>query len=339
MKFKLIILILTLNITFTNEVIGAKIKQTEFSIKPEIVFDSNIFENSDNVKASENKQIWLSLNRKIQSGSNLSKIFWTANYSHYHNLREENKFFTNINLFDLRPFSNSIFLSSSGNFFWKYWNNIYHGYYNVNLTENIGIKTGRFTSQVGYIYKAANFIEYDNFDNFSNGLNLSIFYNLDRHKSFHCKLLFYKSKFPRSYYDNKLRSDNTTSLKIGGEYKKKVIAGINLSLSLQNSNIDYFEFFNTSLHCYGSLKISKLYVQLILYYQLKKYLNNFHNGDIVYNPDPEQNIQNQIFLGLEYPVTKAFSINSKAAFIKSETSHITQYYTKQIFVLGVQYKF
>ena len=105
------------------------------------------------------------------------------------------------------------------------------------------------------------------------------------------------------------------------------------------SNSYYSSFRGVSLRLYATRQISNTIIQAIADIQVKKYTDEPVDSLIYFNPDPEQNVQNQIFFGWERPIFGKLSLTGKIAFMRNETKYSGIYYDKWFVSAGIQYRF
>lgn len=118
------------------------------------------------------------------------------------------------------------------------------------------------------------------------------------------------------------RKDNYLYLKLGIDYSKRAILGVNLILGIAESSSYYSSFNDANIHLYLTKKIINSIFQIVAEFQVKRYRDRPDEKLIYYNPDPEEDIQNQLLIGFEQPIMKRIYITSRIAIMRNETEYI-----------------
>ena len=323
-------------------------KNASYFIKTELAQESNIFEESNNDVLDNNGQFWSSFNIKKSKGKNLFSVEWLGNLAVYAKNKNESKVSSTINLRYHYKFSPSLTFSSYINLFNKRWEREKSGYSNYSGVGIIGYNIGSLTSTVGLCYGKMSYPSFNKFNFTQNGIILEFLRRFKSRSSLNLKMSYIDVNYPyrevfheesENESDIPLQRDRILSVQIGGEYKKRMIAGGNCNIFYTKSNSCYSSFRGVSLRFYATRQIFNTIIQAIADIQVKKYTDEPTDSLIYFNPDPEQNLQNQLFIGWEKPVIGALSVTGKIAFMRNETRYSGIYYDKWFFSAGIQYRF
>jgi hypothetical protein len=135
-----------------------------------------------------------------------------------------------------------------------------------------------------------------------------------------------------------LQRDSYVFGQIGFERRRRALHGLRLRLVEVTSNNQFSEYLGASLNYYLSGKIGPCYYQIVADVFLKKYRADLRQYFLYYNPDPEQNVQNQLLFGWEWPFWKNLALTGRAAFMRNETHYCGLYYDKWFGSLGLIYR-
>jgi len=327
----------------------AEMVKSSFFIKSEIARESNIFEDSENKVLDNNGQFWCGLNYTKNKSNNFLLIDWIGNFSAYQKNPIEQKVTNSINIRNQHDFSRSLFFSTNINLFNKIWINDNGDYLNGEINGSLGYRRAKTTSQIGLNYRNNYYKSFNLFNSEQKGISITLLHSLNPYTIFNWKIDYSdvqylnRSVFHEGDSDESsnlpFQKDEILSTQFGVEYRKKMIAGANCRLLYTDSNSDYSSFYSLSLQLYATKKIFKTIIQIITQVQLKQYTDDPSEHLMYYNPDPEQNVQNQIYIGWERPIISKFSLTGKLAFIRNETRYIGNYYDKWFVSTGIQYRF
>ena len=317
-----------------------------FYIKEEIGTDNNIYEANQNPASALINQLWGGIKYQNKYDQHFIALRSKTNYSLYIDHSQENKFVEVLDINHLYRLNN-ILLNTSINGFFKKWTGLNRGYNDLGLTESVIWKSRPIGVQFS---TSVNSMKYRNYKLFNNdNFLLALRFNFRSHQDYLYFLSFSEQYaiFPESefyidslnIYQDKKRYDNNFIIRSGIEYSKRFIMGSTITYCYNQSNYDYFNNHCLNLKFYGSWKIKDLLLQLIMQTQFKKYNNPPTNENVIYDPDPEQNQENKIMLGLEIPFDEKISLTSKLAWYHNESTFISQYYDKIMATLGFQYNF
>jgi len=334
---------------FYGSIEAETIKSSSFFLKSEFAQESNIFEDSEKEVLDNNGQFWCGLNYTKTKSKNFLLIDWIGNFAVYQNNPGEKKVTNTFNLRNKHDFSPSLFFSIHINLFNKIWINNNGDYLNGEINGRLGYKKAKTISQIGLYYRNNYYKSFKLFNSEQKGIILELLHSLNPYTILNWKLDYTEARYLNRTIFHEGDSDETSNLpfqkdkilssQFGVEYRKKMIAGANCRLLYTDSNSDYSSFYNLSLQLYATRKIFKTIIQVITQIQLKQYTNDPSEHLMYYNPDPEQNVQNQFFLGWERPVIGKLSLTGKLALMRNETRYIGIYYDKWFLSTGIQYRF
>lgn len=317
-------------------------------IKTEILTENNIFE-SDSSRIDDNAgQFWCGILANQSSDLSNRRISLIGNYSAYFHNPEENKLITTGSWQYYLALSPKYFFKSQANLLTKWWQNASNAYSDIDLSANIGTGFGKSVAQISVYYRNDWFRYAPRFNSTQIGLSGEFQIQPKETWTLSGKSSIYKIDYPnRQVYHEPDTSSRTYRLQedavlfgqIGFEHRKKWIAGGSLRFSYLSSNSRYSSFANASIQIYATRKIRHLLLQAIAEFQLKRYLDDPSERAIYYNPDPEQSIQNQIFVGWENELFGGLSLTGKFAFFRNETQYSGLYYNKWFASIGLQYRF
>ncbi len=323
-----------------NNVFGEENIIKQFFIRPEIGYDSNIYENTQGIKSRDiSPSLWYG--GKLQK--NINEIILRGQligyYSKYLQFSQENKGFNNFKMNIRYNLNNKMFIYSQYNYFGKYWPNSLSGYFHNTFSMGIGKSFRRITSIFDVYYMNSEYSLYNYFNNTKYGINLSNYFVFNPKFNFHV-IVHSSNIYFDQMYNQKNRKDRIITSKFGIEYNNNIIIGTDLQISNVASNIDYNS--NTLLYIspYLSAEMYNFYVQLLIRFTIKKYSTSLSLPEInnaAISPDPEENIYNRFFFKIEYPFTPKLSAVGKIAMIQNEYRYINRYYEKLLLGFGVQY--
>lgn len=322
-------------------------QEFSFYVREEIGSDNNIYETSDHAQAALTNQLWLGLKYHKKFNKNIFNLRSKTNYSIFNDHSDENKVVQILRSNYIYQISSGLLLATQFNGFAKSWNRVDRGYGDFGLSESFIWNRGRTRTCLSLAGNMTKYRQYEHFNNSNYLLALRFNFQMDQDYGLYLSLSNRAVFFPKSryyvdslhIYTEKERYDNSRTLKAGLEYSRGYILGVNFIYQYCNSNFNYFSNHNFTLSIYGSWKFDPILMQLIIHSRIKKYFDPPANESIVYHPDPEQNQQNKIMLGLEYPFNNDFSLTSKFAWYHNESTFISQYYDKIVMTVGVQYNF
>jgi hypothetical protein len=321
---------------------------TSIYLKPELTRESNIFEHNTNSTDAYGQILWGGINYIKRDNANLLTIDLTGNYSSYFENSEENKFITTAHYQATQYYSSRFFFCSESNLYLKWWQNTLNGYINWDIDGRLGYRNPKMNVQTGVYYRIDNYRYYDWLDARYYGLFNDLNYITGTHSNFVARINYTFIKYPLSNeisnpvynnIDNIIHQNHTFSLQIGGEYRKQLIAGLFIKFLYVDSNYYFGSYFSASLQFYATYELLSTFLQIIAQLQLKQYVDDPSDELIYYNPDPEKNIQNQLFIGWEKPLIGNLSLTGKVVLMRNETRFIGLYYSKWLITCGLQYRF
>jgi len=334
---------------WVSSLLQAATEQTFSSyVKAEVLMENNIFESDSNRIDDNAGQFWCGILANQSTDRSNRRISLIGNYSAYFKNPEENKLITTGNWLYYLALSPKIFFKSQANLLTKWWQNAPNAYSDVDFSANVGTRFGKSVTQIGIYYRNDWFRYAQRFNSTQIGIVSELQFQPAKTWTLSSKSSILKIDYPNRqvYHEpdtssriHKLQQDVVLFGQIGFEHRKIWIAGGSLQFSYLNSNSQYSSFANASIRVYATRKIRRLLLQAIAEFQLKRYLDDPSEKAIYYNPDPEQNVQNQIFLGWENELSGGLSLTGKFAFFRNETQYSGIYYNKWFASVGLQYRF
>lgn len=315
--------------------------------KAELALETNIFEQQNSHKPALCDQFWLGFSHKYLSQNQYLNINLNSSFSCYNNYQSENKTLHVLSLSHSFIGQHHIVIQSDLQVFNKQWYNNNHGYSNNLISTAVGLSYPQIQTLLGVQYQFNNFTTLSEFTSDQSGVflhfqhsslskkitSLRITWNYIRY----AKRTIFQSTLSDSL-NPLLQKDNCLFMQMGQEFRRKAIGGIFLRYMILYSNSHFSSFQAASIRLFNTQKIGQTYVQLILEGQIKQYSEENAQFFRFTNPDPEQNIQDQILLGLERPIGRHLSLQGKVAFIKNETIYSNQYYLKWFVATGLTYR-
>ena len=317
-------------------------------LKIEPTYESNVFETTDSVQADAVLPMWLGVHN--QGFFNKLKYRWdfTGSLAPYYHHSGENKtsFSYHPSLqWEIMP---RCMVGTELDCFGKFWYREKRGYFLSHLNVYVRYQRGNNLVGFGYSTGADRFAVRSHFNN-----NLSGFFietalvpvaAVSIINTFALRKVFYPERRVASYslidsLIDDFQCDRMLIFHQGFEFRSGSLTGINLKIIKNSSNNSLADFTQVGLDWYHSRHYRNFYLNVLLEISIKKYSEKLKHIDLRYNPDPEQNIQNQLALGWEYPLTSDLAVTGKCGVMRSETQYSARYYWKSLFALGVQKTF
>lgn len=332
-----------------SSVSARTIENFSMYFKPEIARESNIFESNEENIYDYNLQLWGGAKYSKSTEKSAFELYWLENYIAYQNYSIENKLTSSLTAQYFYYISPSIFTSSYINIFAKHWLKDRWGYTNLELSGNFGFTNLNLITLFGLSYRDNNYSKYpyDLLNSNQVGVNIEFIRSSTPRSKTSLRLEYIYVNYPdllifqERYSPNPQnihQKDQIILLQIGKELKRKMIAGANLRIFYTSSNSKYSSYWGSSLNLYITRKFFNTAIQLVGEIQLKRYIEDLSEHLIFYNPDPEQNMQNQLLFGWERPIFQKLFFTGKIAFMRNETQYSGIYYDKWFLTAGFQYK-
>jgi len=291
-------------------------------------------------------QLWAGIDYYHSVNSGHFSLSYLGSYVHYHEHESENKWINTINLNYIYQLWGRLYGKTGSHGFVKLWQHLDRGYFDITGQQTIGFKGTRYTPQFIFTYRKTQFRYFD----FSNHRQLNLQFDqqfkVSPQLTINMQTTYQNSYFPRSIqyfpelsqYETQPRRDETIRLQLGGEYSAKIILGSHLEWQRNHSDYAYLEHQALRLRSYASWRIARLTMHTILLLQYKRYDQDPDQITLPYFPDPEQNRQNQLYVGLEYPLLQQLSLTTKTAYMRNETAYVGQYFDKWLIGIGLKYR-
>jgi len=320
-------------------VFGAE-KQLEFSVQPALYADNNIFEKVHQEKIQdEYLQLLICGKYKKNIRSQRFNLQYIGNWQNYQEFSQENKIYNRISFSYINPLKKSFIIFLNVNIYRKDWLQNDRHYTNGYATTGFIIKTQKFHYQVDL--HAGNFIfsYFPEFNNHHVGARTKLTYLKNRFLSFNIAAAGNYYMYQNDFIDRR-RYDSNGMLSFGFEYRQNMIFGIDVQALHQPSNYDFLVHNSLIISPYLSTELAGFYIQLLAKYNYKHYLNKIQDNQIslVY-PDPESNVNNQLFFGMEREIGKNLSLSGKVMFFSSEYKYQADFYEKLLVGIGMKYDF
>jgi len=290
---------------------------------------------------------WLGFAHKYYSRKQYLNINLNSSLSCYNHYQTENKTLHVLSLNHSFIGQHHIVIQSDLQVFNKQWYNNNHGYSNNLISTSIGLSYPKIQTLLGVQYQLNNFTTLAEFTSDQSTVFLHFRHSSSSEKITSLRIAWNYIRYAeRTVYQSTssdslnhlLQKDECLFLQLGHEFHGKAIGGIFLRYLIVHSNSQFSSFQVASIRLYNTQKIGQTYVQLILEGQIKQYSEKNAQFFRFTNPDPEQNIQDQILLGLERPIGQHVSLQGRVAFIKNETIYRNQYYLKWFVATGLTYR-
>jgi len=311
-----------------------------------MVTESNIFEDSSNTSSTGN-QLWFGLSHHYLSKQQNLHLKLVSNLSHYFHHTVESKAINMLTIqhdYNLFKFFS---IHSTIDIFNKQWYQANNGYTSSRINLGINYSSKAINTLLGCEYQYNRFPSFDYFTSDYSGLFLQISHNSSDRKIISLKTSWHAIRysdrmisFLENFYskDFRFQKDEMLSIQIGTEIHQKNIYGADVRYQINTSNDPAASFHAASCRFFSSQKVLGIYTQLIIELQLKEYSENPGQTLIFTNPDPEQNIQNQLLLGWDKPLNPHFSLQGKLAYFKNETIYSNHFYNKWFVSIGIHYQ-
>ncbi len=318
-----------------------------FYIKPELGFESNIFEDSTNTRGLQD-QLWFGLTHDHQTARQQLHLKITTNLALYNDYHDENKALNMLILNHNYSLGKSLSAVSNIEVFNKQWYQSSRGYTSSLANTALCYSRVGFQTLAGVEYKFNNFPTLLLFNSDNTSIFLQVFNTPSRNRFLSAKIAWHSIRYSdRSIYvidhgdstNLTFQKDRIFYIQLGSEIRKKNVSGIYFRFLNNTSNSEYSAFQSASMRLFTSRKVLGFYTQMIVELQLKKYSGESHQPLVIINADPEQNIQNQIMFGWDKPLSPNLALQGKIAYFKNETIYSNQYYDKWFTSIGVMYRF
>ena len=317
-----------------------------FYIKSEIIMESNIFEDSSNTQAA-GTQHWFGLSHNHLSKQQNLQLKLVSNLSHYSHHPIESKAINMLTVQHVYNLFKFFSLHSTIDIFNKQWYRDNNGYTCSRINSGINYSSKAINTLLGCEYQYNRFPSFDSFTSDYSGLFLQISHNSPDRTIISLKTSWHAIRYSDRLVPYPENSDSTdfhfqkdemAGIQVGAEIHHKIIYGAQLRYQINTSNNPAASFHAASCRFFSSQKVLGIYTQLIIELQLKEYSEKPGQPLIFTNPDPEQNIQNQLLLGWDKPLNPHFSLQGKLAYFKNETVYSNQFYNKWFVSIGIQYQ-
>ncbi len=318
---------------------------SSFYIKNEIITESNIFEDSSNTQSIGN-QLWFGLSHNYRSKQQNLRLNLVSNLSNYTKHSAESKAVNMLTIQHDYNLFNAFSLRSTIDIFNKQWYQASNGYTSSRINSGINYSIKKTSTLIGGEYQYNRFPSFDYFTSDYRGLFFHLNHRYSDRDLFSIKTTWHSIRYsdrlitfsgnPDST-DSQYQKDELFTLQIGTEIHRKNIYGGCLRYMINTSNNPNASYHAASFRLFSSQKILGIYTQIIIELQLKEYSENPDRLQIFTNPDPEQNIQNQLLLGWDKPLNSHFSLQGKLAYFKNETIYSNLFYNKWFASIGIQY--
>lgn len=318
---------------------------SSFYIKNEYLIESNIFEDSTEAQAL-GSQLWFGLSHNYLANRQTLSLKMVSNLAYYNQHPVENKSVNMLTVQHHYSIYKKLAFQTALDFYNKQWYRNNHGYTSSRCHSGLSYAGKKSTLFIGGEYQYHRFPQFKSFTSDYSGLVVQF-----QHAAPSSRIITLKTSSHIARYATRsiaytagtdsvnlpLQKDRLTTYQIGIEKRKNPIIGLRLRYILNHSNSPGSSFQARACRFFASQKIMGIYTHLIVDLQLKKYTENLDQVVILTNPDPEQNIQNQILLGWDKPLNKHFSIQGKIAYIHNETVYSRIFYDKCFAALGLMY--
>lgn len=318
---------------------------SSFYIKNECLIESNIFEDSTEAQAL-GSQLWFGLSHNYLANRQTLSLKLVSNLVYYNQHPVENKSVNMLTVQHHYSLLKRLAFQTALDFYNKQWYRNNHGYTSSRCHSGLSYAGRKNTLFIGGEYQYHRFPQFESFTSDYSGPVVRFQYAspgsyiITLKTSSHFVRYAARSIASTAGTDSvnlPLQKDRLTTYQIGIEKRKNPIFGLRLRYILNHSNSPGSSFQTGACRFFTSRKILGIYTHLIVDLQLKKYTEKPERMVILTNPDPEQNIQNQVLLGWDKPLTTNLSIQGKVAYIHNETVYSRIFYDKFLAALGLLY--
>ncbi len=333
-NYQVILVILTLKSLLLSDIGDG----FDFSVQPSLYFDNNIYEKIHQEKtADQYLQLLVCGKYKKHIRSNHFNLQYLGNWQTHRQHSLENKLYNRLNFNITRQSSNSRIFFLNGYVYQKNWFLNDRHYTNGYGSFGVIFKLTNINYQVDLQAGNYRFSYFPEFDNNHLGLRTKLIMPKSRYLTFNLAVAGNYYLYQNNFIDRR-RFDSNGILTLGFEYRKNLIVGAKVQALHQMSNYDFLVNNSLIISPYLSAEVAGFYTQLLAKYQFKQYLNKITNNQIslVY-PDPESNVNNQIFFAIEREIRKNLSLSGKVMFFSSEYKYQADFYEKLLIGVGIKY--
>lgn len=322
-------------------------KQLSGYLKTEVGIETNILESKPASRNSILAPLLGSINYRLSTRRLTLSANSTGGLIAY-DFRAENKASLGMIVRANYNFHRRFFINSTFNTFQKWWLRENYNYNNSEWHIGLGMNFKNITPVLNLILLKNIYPQINNLDNYQIGALAEIQYRLNPNLTLCSHTGYIAIEYPsrRIFAASStqpdslpLQNDRLTFFQIGIESRRRNLSGLRLKILNCTSNNEFSEYSGASLNYYLSGKIGRGYYQVIADILLKKYRSDLGQYYLYYNPDPEQNIQNQLLLGWEWPLWKHLALTGRMAVMRNETCYSGLYYNKWFFSGGLLYRF
>jgi len=314
--------------------------------KTEAGMETNVLESDSTSRSSSTTPVLANLNyrlttRRLSFNANATGGFLAYDY------HIENKATLSLIAQTNYTLNRRIFVSSAVNTFNKWWLEQGYAYNNSDFRTGLGFNLNRLTPVISLVMSQNSYREKSKLDNHQTGGLAEMTYQINPGLAVAVQSGFILIDYPhRQAYSTGLSAFDTLSRQkdrfafgqIGLEWRRRALYGLRLKVINVCSNNEFSEYYGASLSYYLSGKIGNGFYQVIADVLLKKYRSDLSQYFLYYNPDPEQNVQNQLLFGWEWPLRKHLAITGRVAVMRNETHYSGLYYDKWFFSGGLIYR-
>lgn len=318
---------------------------SSFYIKNEYLIESNIFEDSTETQAL-GSQLWFGLSHHYLSNRQTLSLKLVSNLAYYNQHPTENKSVNMLTIQYRYSFLHKLSFQTALDIYNKQWYQNNNGYTSNRGNSGFAYVGQKNTLFIGGEYQYHRFPHFKYFTSDYSGLFAQFQHSLSERSFLVLKSFWHSIRYAdrviaytpgADSLNLPYQKDEMITCQIGIEKRKNPIMGLQLRYMINRSNSPGSSFQAGACRFFTSQKIMGIYTHLIVDLQLKKYTENLDRVVILSNPDPEQNIQNQILLGWDKPLNKHFSIQGKIAYIHNETVYSRIFYDKCFAAIGLMY--
>jgi len=316
-------------------------------LKTEAGLETNILESDSASRDSYTTPVWSGLTYRLTTKRLILNGNATGGLIPYTDYSAENKASVALSVYGDYTFCRSFFATTAVNIFNKWWCKDSRGYFNSDWYGGFGFRMKNCVPVVSLILGQNSYRGMRFFNDRQTGGQAKITFLIApgltlSSQAGYLMINYLNRRIYRPNYAGSDRlpfqCDELGYWQVGLESRRLALSGLNLKMIRVRSNNDFSEYSGASVNYYYSRKIGSCYLQLIADVLLKKYAVDLSRYYLYYNPDPEQNIQNQLLIGWEWPFWRKLAFSGRAAVMRNETHFSGLYYDKWFLSFGLLYR-
>jgi len=317
--------------------------------KIELAYDTNVFEQRRGSTTDPNIQVWGGYAFTLQPRKGRFHLDYTGNLTLYRSCYTDDKLYQALQTIGLWQLSQRWSLRPEFGLVWKYWLADQTGYNNLSATLALQYQSPRLVLIFGSVNGRYDYPIRPNFDHYLTGLSVHLLRPIGPSWSASLKTQSHQIRYRHRSIFQPVDLQTSPTIRQhdilwhfdgGIDYRRDYIFGLHLLFISSRSNSLFSAYYSGVARIQFAGCLGRIMIHAIGQAQMKHYREDLRSH-LIYtdNPDPEQNTQNQVFLGWEYPLNRELSLTGKLISIYNETRLSGLYYTKNWISCGLQYDF